>query len=51
MCLQYESLENTVGKGEIAPFPTLVFYPVGELCAIAIKFEVVICKLFHFGRV
>ena len=27
-----------------------VFYTVGELLAIYIKFEIVVCKLFHFGR-
>ena len=28
-----------------------VFYPFGVLSAILIKFEIVVCKLFHFGRV
>ena len=28
-----------------------VFYPFGELSAIFIKFEVVVCKLFQFGIV
>ena len=28
-----------------------VFYPSEELSDIFIKFEIVICKLFHFGRV
>ena len=28
-----------------------VFYPFGELSAIFIKFEIVVCKLFQFGRV
>ena len=28
-----------------------VFYPFGELSAIFIKFKIVFCKLFHFGRV
>ena len=32
-------------------FSCRVFYPFGELSAIFIKFEVVVCKLFHFGRV
>ena len=31
-------------------FSHSVFYP-GELFAILIKFEIVVCKLFHFGRV
>ena len=44
-------------KGEIARyeqfllFPTVFFYPVGELSAIFIKFKIVVCKLFQFGRV
>ena len=55
-CLQNKSFD-TVGNGEIAcngqfhPFPAGVFYPFGELSAIFIKFELVICKLFQFGRV
>ena len=28
-----------------------VFYPFGKLSAIFAKFEIVICKLFQFGRV
>ena len=28
-----------------------VFYPFGELSTIFIKFEIVVCKLFQFGRV
>ena len=28
-----------------------VFYPFGELSAIFIKFEIVVCKFFEFGRV
>ena len=57
MCLQYKSFETTVGKREIARqeqfllFPHSVFYPFGELSAILIKFEIVVCKLFQFGRV
>ena len=56
-CLQYNSFENTVGKGEIARneqfllFPTVFFYPVRELSAIFIKFKVVVCKPFLFCRV
>ena len=26
------------------------FYPFGELPAISVKFKVVVCKLFQFGR-
>ena len=40
-CLQYKSFENTVGKGENA---------LGQLSAIFNKFEMVVCKLFQFGR-
>ena len=32
-------------------FSHSVFYPFGELSAIFIKFEIVVCKLFQFGRV
>ena len=32
-------------------FSHSVFYQFGELPAIFIKFEIVICKLFQFGRV
>ena len=28
-----------------------VFYPVGKLSAIFIELEIVVCKLFQFGRV
>ena len=31
-------------------FSHSVFYPFGELSAIFIKFRIVICKLFQFGR-
>ena len=51
-CLQFCSsslFENTVGKGEIACYS--VFYSFGELSAIFIKFEIVVCKPFLFGRV
>ena len=52
MCLQYKPLENTVGKGEIArngifSFSHSVSYPFGELSAIFIKIEIVVCKLFR----
>ena len=54
MCLHYKSFENTAGKGEIALNKQFlishsVFYPLGELSAIFIKFEIVVCKLFQFG--
>ena len=32
-------------------FSHSIFYPFGWLSAIFVKFEVVICKLFQFGRV
>ena len=32
-------------------FSHSVFYLFVELCAIYIKFEIVVCKLFQFGRV
>ena len=52
-CMQYKSFENTVGKEEIAlnELSHGVFYPFSELSAIFIKFEIVVCKLFHFRRV
>ena len=28
-----------------------VFYPLGKLSSIVIKFKIVLCKLFQFGRV
>ena len=44
--------ENTVGKGEIARNEQFLLFPqFRELSAIYIKFEIVICKLFQFGRV
>ena len=55
-CLQLTSFENTAGKGEIArneqfSFSRSVFYPSGELFAIFIQFEIVVCKLFQLRRV
>ena len=54
MCLQYKYFENTVGKGEIAHNEQFLFprvcYSFGELSAIFIQFEIVVCKLFQFGR-
>ena len=32
-------------------FTHSVFYPFGELSAISVKFEIVVCKHFEFGRV
>ena len=32
-------------------FSHSVFYPFGEISTIFIKFEIVVCKLFQFGRV
>ena len=43
-------------NGEIARneqfllFPHSVFFPFGERSAIFIKFEIVVCKLFQFGK-
>ena len=55
-CLQHKTFENTVGKGEIAhnehfSFTHSVFYPLGDLSAIFVKFEIVGCKLFQLRRV
>ena len=52
----YKSFENTVRKEEIACneqffFSQSVFYLFGDLFAILIKSEVVLCKLFGYGRV
>ena len=47
------SFENTVGKGEVARndqfllFPQC-FYPFGELSAIFIKVEIIVCIFFFF---
>ena len=51
-CLEY----RTVGKREIARNSNFscshsVFYPFGELTDIFIKINIVVCKLFLFGRV
>ena len=54
-CLQDKSFENTVGKRrnctntEFLIFHN-VFYSFGELSAVFIKFEIVLCKLFQFRR-
>ena len=44
-----------MGKGKLLvtsnfSFSHSVFYPPGELSGIFIKFEIVVCKLFQFGR-
>ena len=49
------SFENTERKGEIAhmsnfSFSHSVFYPLRELSPVFIKFEIVVCKVFQFGR-
>ena len=31
-------------------FSHIVFYPFGYLSAIFVKFEIIVCKLFQFGR-
>ena len=32
-------------------FPHSVFYPLGQLSAISIKFKTVVCKLFQIRRI
>ena len=55
-CLQYNSFENTVGKGEIARneqfllFPLCFLHVFRTFCPF-ISSEIVVCKLFQFGRV
>ena len=49
-----KSFENTVGKGDVTSnfsYSQSVFYPFGKLAAIFIKVEIVVCKVFQFGRV
>ena len=53
MCMQYNSYENTVGKGEIArkehfSFSHSVFHPFGELSAIFYNGGIAACKFFQF---
>ena len=54
-CLQYKSLEITVGKGEIARHEQFLIFPVFstllETSALFIKLKIVVCELFQFGRV
>ena len=50
------SFENTVGKGEIASKKEFLlipqcFLPFCRTSVIFIKTEIVVCKLFQFGRV
>ena len=56
MCLQYKSLENTVGKEEIDGNDQLLlfphpFYPIAVHSTIFIKLNTVVCKLFYCERV
>ena len=54
--LRNKPFENTVGKGEIAHneqfllFPQC-FLPIWITFCHFVKFEIVVCKLFQFGRV
>ena len=53
-CLAYMSFENFAEKEKLlitrnVSFSLSVFYPFGELSAIFIKSEIVVCKLFQFG--
>ena len=45
------SLLKALREKEKFSFPPSVFYHLGELSAILIKFEIVVCKIFQFGRV
>ena len=35
----------------ISPFPTMLSNLFGELSSIFIQLNIIVCKLFHFGRV
>ena len=55
-CVQQKSLENTVGKGEIARYEQFLLFPqcfllFGEISTFFIKSKIIVCKLFQFGRV
>ena len=60
-CLQYKSFENTVGKGGFFFFfffcnEQFLLFPVFSTLSENflppfIKFKIVVCKLFQFGRV
>ena len=41
-----QAFENTVGKGEIAHNEQFLLFP-----QCFVEFEIVVCKLFQFGRV
>ena len=58
--LQLKSFENTIGKREIACHEQFFIFPqcfhrdlylFGKLSVIYSKFDIVVCKLFEFGRV
>ena len=56
MCLQYKSYENTMGKGEVACNKQFLLFPVfsthlENFLPFFIEFEIVVWKLFKFGRV
>ena len=51
-----QPFENTVGKGEIARNEQFLLFPVFSTClrylsSIFVELEIVVCKLFQFGRV
>ena len=54
-CLQYKFLKTLWEKKKLLVtsnffFSRGVFYPFRELSVIFIKFKIVVCKLFQFGR-
>ena len=53
-CLKYKSFENNWRENLLITsnfsFYHSVLYPFGELSTIFIKFKIVFCKLFQFGR-
>ena len=58
MCLQYKFFENTVGKGKIAHDKQLLLSSLPPVFSTRFrtffhfhKFEIIVCKLFQFGRV
>ena len=56
ICLHCKSFENNVGKGESACNKQFLLSPqcfeqVWRIPAIFIKFEIVVCSFFQFGRV
>ena len=55
-CPHYKSLEKMLEKEKLLvtsnfSFSNSVSYPFGKLSAIVIKFEIVVCRLFQFGKV